>query len=137
MEFEILGVGEGEEMNSVNNEIYEKIVCKSAKKWGIGSVFYDERIPSVEVFTPPDGVARWPGNKIEIFTFNRLWGFSMSVYSGARGHCHGSFLKFCEPYPTRNKALQAAIDKFSRYAKCEKDLLLWASSLIYKQLSLF
>lgn len=122
---------------NLNTKIYEKIVCKSAKKWGIGSVFYDERIPPVEVFTPPDEVARRPGNKIEIFEFNELWGFSIMALTIKESCGYGSFLKFCKPYRTRDAATLAAIEKFSRYAKHEKDLFLWVSSLVYKQLSLF
>jgi len=121
----------------INNAIYKKIVCKSAKKWGIGSVFYDERIPPVEVFVPPAGVATLSGNRIEIFTFNELWGFSMVALSVKKGCGYGSFLKFCKPYQTRRSATQAAVEKFSRYAKDEKDLLSWVLSLVYKQLSLF
>jgi len=137
--------------------VYSNMLHNAAVKWGleemagrpliglapywedkgkgiIGNPYQPKQIPPVEVIQPE----RLPGNRIELFTFNGRWGFSLSVTCKTRNFCYGNFLKFCDPYPDRQAALEAAAAKIIEATKGDPKLTAWAKSLAQpKQIDMF
>lgn len=100
----------------------------------IGDPYQPRQIPPAEVIEPE----KLPGNRIELFTFNDRWGFSLSVQCAERMYCYGNFLKFCDPYPTRQAALEAAVARIIEDSKGDSRLTAWGKSLIKpRQISMF
>lgn len=123
-------------------EGYAALLWKASRKWGLDAV-YAECVPTVESFETKLGPQP---NEIRMFTLNGLWGFSMSIDGGDLGFGYSSFLKFCEPYPTREDAIDGAILYIEQqFAKANakhlrsKAVLAWAQGLrqASRQLKLF
>ena len=60
-------------------------------------------MPSVEVLSFYDKC------EIRLFKYNRQWGYSVSIDTYSEGWGFGSFLKFCDPYLSRQLAIGAAV----------------------------
>lgn len=132
--------------------VYSNLLHDAAVKWGldeipgrpliglapywegkekgiIGNPYQPEQIPPAEIIRSE----KLPGNRIELFTFNGRWGFSLSVTSSERNFCYGNFLKFCDPYPTKQAALEAAVAKVIESAKGDRPVIAWAQALLQPQ----
>lgn len=113
-------------------EAYAALLWRASRKWGLDSV-YTESVPASETFEVSLGPQP---NRIELFTLNGQWGFSMTIDGGDLGFGYSSFLKFCDPYPTREDAIDAAIrfieKRFSEARVTHsrsKAVLAWAQGL--------
>ena len=131
---------------------YSKLLHDSADKWGldvlpgrpliglapgssspgiVGNPYQPEPIPIVESLAWR-GKPEWHRATISLFTFNGMWGYCPSVTTRDRGFDYGSFLKFCNPHPTRQAAIAAAADEISSKVQDNK-LIRWARSLAEPQ----
>ena len=65
-------------------------------------------------------------NLIRLFEFNGKWSFCLTITpKRSEGVHYGPFLKFCDPYPDRQTALEAARDKIVE--RCEDGpVIAWA-----------
>lgn len=113
-------------------EDYAALLWRSSQKWGLDSV-RTESVPPCETFEIKLGPQP---NEIELFTLNGQWGFSLRIDGGDIGFGYSSFLKFCEPYPTREAAIDGAIRYIEqRFAETNakhsrsKLVLTWARGL--------
>ena len=116
------------------------MVWKASRTWGL-DVVYAEVIPTSETFAVK--LAAHTNEEIRLFTLNGQWGFSMDIDGGNEGWGYLSFLKFCEPYPTREDALRGAVryieESFARaHVKDShsKAVLAWAQSLCQASMQL-
>lgn len=101
------------------NKGYSDLLHRSAEKWGLpvmpGRPLIDDRTspyPRLEVVE----TMKWRQDKspynwatIQIVTLNGQWSFCASFSVHESGVHFGPFLKFCDPLPTRQDALRAAI----------------------------
>lgn len=113
-------------------ERYAALLWRASQKWGLDSV-YIESVPASETFEVTLGPQP---NRIELFRLNGQWGFSMTIDGGDVGFGYSSFLKFCDPYPTRGDAIDGAIryieKRFTENRVTHsrsKAVLAWARSL--------
>lgn len=113
-------------------EGYAALLWRASRKWGLDAV-YTESVPTVETFETKLGPQP---NEIRLFTLNGQWGFSMCIDGGDLAFGYSSFLKFCDPYPTREDAIEGAIRYIEqRFAEANakqlrsKAVLAWAQGL--------
>ena len=149
-------------MTTANHDPYSELLHNSAEAWGlevipgrplvglppgsedqgiVGNPYHGD-IPIVETYEFTEGQKR---SKINLFTFNKQWGFCMDINYSSGGFVYGPFLKFCDPYPTKRLALRAAAKKLIAHINArtkrkplDNRLVKWAKTLAQpKQLSLF
>lgn len=140
---------------------YSELLHNSAIKWGLKEIPGRPLIglPPAERSEKVDGIIGNPYQpdgllpisetfecdvvrftSIELFEFNGRWGYCLDLSLANGTHTYGAFLKFCDPYPTRQAALEAAVADIHRRADRERDkkIIGWATSLLApKQMSLF
>ena len=149
-------------MTTANHDPYSELLHNSAAAWGLDVIPgrplsglspgneargivgnpYHGKISTVEMHEFTEGQKH---SKISLFMFNEQWGFCMDINYSNGGYGYGPFLKFCDPYPTKRLALQAAakyvadsIDARTECKPMDKRIIAWAKSLAEpKQLSLF
>jgi len=123
-------------MNTDLDNAYERLLIRASKKWGVDR--HTDIIPIKEKLSFKLKDFSWAVNNIRLFKFNGRWGFCLSLQWNNGGWCYGPFLKFCDPYPTRKKALQAAASEIKLIHGIDKKIIKWAISLTQpKQLNLF
>ena len=107
------------------DDTYQLLLRRSSEKWGLDYV-HEEAIPITEVLKAEDGARR---NQIQLFEFNDKWGFCLCINGRKRGVIYGAFLKFCNPYPTRDEALRAALERVAEIGADDSFLLKWVAGL--------
>ena len=131
---------------------YSEMLHNSAAKWGLDVVpgrplitdgptnpYQQKILPTKETLQFDTG-SRHP-TETRLFRFNGQWGYCLSLHVGNWSTSYGAFLKFCDPYPTREAAIHAAARDIIRRIKGKKGvgkLAAWAKSLLEpRQLSIF
>ncbi|MBE2223819.1 MAG: hypothetical protein IAF02_19925 [Anaerolineae bacterium] len=133
---------------------YSELLHNSATKWGLteipgrpliglppsstrdgisGNPYLEEPIPTHETITCGQ-------SSIRLFEFNGFWGYSLDVKQKHGSYGYASYLKFCEPFPSKKTALINAISQIASDADPDedKDLIKWTKSLLQPiQLTLF
>lgn len=133
---------------------YSNLLHDSAAKWGLAVLPGRPVIGLAPVSDPQDGIIGnpyQPGgmlpieetlkppvdlgflNKIELFRFNGQWGYCLTLHVKEVSVGYGAFLKFCDPYPTRQAAIEAAARDIIHRVKGNKPLTGWAESLLKPQ----
>ena len=110
-------------------------VCEGTGKGIVGNPYVVEPIPGCEVLTFEQGRTQL---KVRLFTFNGLWGYSLSYADTKQGFSYGNFLKFCRPYPTRTEALADVSNELRQRKDVDPEVIRWAQALSEpQQLTLF
>jgi hypothetical protein len=125
---------------------YSDLLYRSAAKW-------DLPVPEDRPYIDDDSspypklhiveVLRWEGDKpwryaeIQLVTLNGLWAYAGGFEQSQQGSHFPALLKFCQPLPTREAALLAAITWIQRTPNLDPDLATWLKTLCPLQLTLF
>lgn len=137
---------------------YSELLHRSAEKWGlpvlpgrpliglppgddhlgiVGNPYQPEPPPIVEVLEWRSKTRKHDYARINLFIFNEKWGYCLNVAERGSGRHYGPFLKFCDPYPSRQDAVLAAAREVMSIAN-GPELRAWARSLTKPvQLELF
>ena len=128
------------------NDTFSNLLHESACKWGLSvpedrPLIDDDTNPYprptvVEIFTWR-GERPWHHAEIELVTLNGQWSYTYNYSVTDRGGGFGPLLKFCDPYPTRDAALTAAIAALRKHDH-KREMRSWLDELSRpKQLSMW
>jgi len=128
------------------NLTYSNLLHDSAARWGL-PVPEDRPIIDDATSSYPRPVVvetlewhsghGWPRAAISLVTLHDLWSFAYSVSFTGAGGGFAPFLQFCDPLPTRDAALAAAIRALRERHALPAEITAWLDSLQPQQLSLF
>jgi hypothetical protein len=126
---------------------YSDLLHLHAAKWGLEvpeprPLITDDtspypRLTVIETLTWRDTQAPHHHTEIALVTLNGLYSYTLNFQWRDHGRGYLPFLKFCDPFPTRADALDAAIADLKR-ADPPPEMRTWIHELTApKQLSLF
>jgi hypothetical protein len=131
----------------MGNKTYSDLLHASARLWGLS---VPEEWPLIDDHTSPypnpsvvemfawKGEHGWEWANIEILTLNDRWSFAAQFSTWKHGAGFGPWLKFCDPFATREDALAAAVTWLRGHGAAEeKGLNAWLNQLQWPQLTLF
>ena len=102
------------------DDYYEEWVHDAAAKWDAmlpdRPAFHDlpveYRLPIVKTYEVQEPKKGWWNRcKIDLLHLNGKWSFCLDIRGGTWGRSYGPCPQFCPPYPSKELALQAAVDK--------------------------